>query len=154
MAKVKKAVHAKETNSTRKAVASEPARPTKPSEDESVSLERRGNDRRQSGDRRRQSVPVAIERRKGPRRKVQRRRQIDPTTCERDYTGDELEFMNAMDAYKRSSGRMFPTCSEVLEVLRSLGYEKRAPVAEAAPAPAPESVAPAAPATEPPTAAC
>jgi hypothetical protein len=30
--------------------------------------------------------------------------------------------MRAMDDYKRSSGRMFPTCSEVLEVVRSLGY--------------------------------
>jgi hypothetical protein len=59
-----------------------------------------------------------------PRRKVQRRRQIDPTTCERDYSDDELEFMNAIEAYKRSSGRMFPTCSEVLEVIRHLGYAK------------------------------
>jgi hypothetical protein len=32
--------------------------------------------------------------------------------------------MQAMKAYKESSGRMFPTWSEVLEVLRSLGYEK------------------------------
>ena len=29
-----------------------------------------------------------------------------------------------MDDYKRTSGRMFPTCSEVLEVIRSLGYVK------------------------------
>ena len=56
------------------------------------------------------------------RAKVQRRRQIDPTTCERDYSIQEVEFMNAMDDYKRTSGRMFPTCSEVLEVIRSLGY--------------------------------
>ena len=56
------------------------------------------------------------------RQKVNRRRQIDPTTCERDYTTSELEFMNAIDDYKRKSGRMFPTCSEVLEVIRSLGY--------------------------------
>ena len=55
-----------------------------------------------------------------------RRRMIDPTTCERDYSGEELEFMQALDRYKRSSGRMFPTCSEVLEVLRSLGYERKA----------------------------
>ena len=34
--------------------------------------------------------------------------------------------MNAMEEYKRTSGRMFPTCSEVLEVLQKLGYEKRA----------------------------
>ena len=58
------------------------------------------------------------------RRKVQRRRQIDPTTCERDYTDDEIQFMHALDAYKRSSGRMFPTCSEILEVVRGLGYER------------------------------
>jgi hypothetical protein len=53
-----------------------------------------------------------------------RRRLVDPTTCERDYSAAEVEFMQSMQAYKASSGRMFPTCSEVLEVLRSLGYEK------------------------------
>jgi hypothetical protein len=58
------------------------------------------------------------------RQKVQRRRQIDPTTCERDYSVEEVEFMNAMDEYKRTSGRMFPTCSEVLEVIRGMGYVK------------------------------
>jgi len=58
------------------------------------------------------------------RAKVERRRQIDPTTCERDYSQDECEFMQAMEAYKRKNGRMFPTCSEVLEVIRSLGYSK------------------------------
>ncbi|HJS09043.1 MAG TPA: hypothetical protein VJ809_15345 [Pirellulales bacterium] len=35
--------------------------------------------------------------------------------------------MNALDEYKRKSGRMFPTCSEVLEVVRSLGYVKLSP---------------------------
>ncbi len=49
---------------------------------------------------------------------------MDPTTCERDYSQAELEFMLAMNEYKHSSGRMFPTWSEVLEVLRNLGYEK------------------------------
>jgi hypothetical protein len=53
-----------------------------------------------------------------------RRRFVDPTTCERDYSSSELEFMQAMHEYKQRSGRMFPTWSEVLEVLRSLGYEK------------------------------
>lgn len=61
---------------------------------------------------------------KPPRRKKQRRRQIDPTTCERDYNEEELNFMRALDDYKRSSGRMFPTCSEILEVVRGLGYSK------------------------------
>ena len=53
-----------------------------------------------------------------------RRRNIDPTTCERDYSYDELEFMQALDDYKRQSKRMFPTCSEILEVLHQLGYTK------------------------------
>ena len=75
---------------------------------------------------------IAVERRKIERRvKVARRRQIDPTTCEREYTDEEIEFMHALEAYKRSSGRMFPTCSEVLEVLRGLGYERTEPMAKA-----------------------
>ena len=32
--------------------------------------------------------------------------------------------MQAIQEYKKRSGRMFPTWSEVLEVLRSLGYQK------------------------------
>jgi len=58
------------------------------------------------------------------RRRMDRRRQIDPTTCERDYSDQQIEFMRAMDDYKRKSGRPFPTWSEVLEVLLSLGYRK------------------------------
>lgn len=97
----------------------------KPSSSE-VPLDRRTRSERRSGeDRRKQQLPVAVERRQGERRaKVPRRRQIDPTTCERDYTPEEIEFMQALDAYKRASGRMFPTCSEILEVIRSLGYVK------------------------------
>jgi hypothetical protein len=53
-----------------------------------------------------------------------RRRLVDPTTCEREYTERELEFMQAMQEYKRSSGRMFPTWTEVLEVLGGLGYRR------------------------------
>ena len=56
-----------------------------------------------------------------------RRRFVDPTTCEREYTDAETEFMMAMNEYKRRSGRMFPTWSEVLEVLQGLGYEKMPP---------------------------
>ena len=43
---------------------------------------------------------------------------------ERDYSNEEVEFMSAMDDYKRRSGRQFPTRSEVLEVLRAMGYRK------------------------------
>jgi hypothetical protein len=81
---------------------------------------------RRSNDRRKRNIPVAIERRSGKDRRTQgeRRRQIDPTTCERDYTDDEIQFMKSMDQYKRDNRRPFPTWSEVLEVLRALGYRK------------------------------
>lgn len=53
-----------------------------------------------------------------------RRRFVDPTTCDREYTAEEMEFMQAMQEYKLKSGRMFPTWSEILEVLQNLGYTK------------------------------
>jgi hypothetical protein len=56
-----------------------------------------------------------------------RRRLVDPTTCERDYSAAELEFMNAIQEYKRQSGRPFPTWAEVLSVARGLGYAQAAP---------------------------
>jgi hypothetical protein len=88
------------------------------------------SDRRAKDERRKEQVAVVAERRQGERRvKVQRRRQIDPTTCERDYNDAEIEFMHALDAYKRTSGRMFPTCSEILEVIRNLGYVRLPPAA-------------------------
>nr|WP_207398022.1 hypothetical protein [Bremerella alba] len=97
-------------------------------------MDRRRTDRRSKAAAEKTKKPEApVAEAKGPeegepkmerREKVNRRRQIDPTTCERDYTNDEIEFMQALDAYKRSSGRMFPTCSEILEVIRDLGYSR------------------------------
>ena len=84
------------------------------------------SDRRAKPERRQRVEKAEHERREGRERreKVERRRQIDPTTCERDYTDAEIEFMTAIDRYRRSSGRPFPTWSEVLEVLIGLGYQK------------------------------
>src|SRR2546425_9214807 len=82
---------------------------------------------RRAKDRRKRQIPVALERRSGKERREERgerRRQIDPTTCERDYSNDDIEFMKAMDQYKRENRRPFPTWSEVLEVMRALGYRK------------------------------
>ncbi|HEX2473480.1 MAG TPA: hypothetical protein VHK01_01970 [Lacipirellulaceae bacterium] len=91
--------------------------------DQEVTIDRRRQDRRKD-DRESAAEGSADSPKLQRREKVNRRRQIDPTTCERDYTEHEVEFMNALDEYKRKSGRMFPTCSEVLEVVRSLGYVK------------------------------
>lgn len=94
-------------------------------------INRRIRDRRRSDRRVADSTGFAgEERRVSTRRKVERRRKIDPTTCERDYTEDEIEFMKAMDDYKRRSGRQFPTWSEVLEVIRCIGYRKIAEPSE------------------------
>jgi hypothetical protein len=91
-----------------------------------VVTDRRGSDRRNHGDRRKRQIPVALERRTGNDRRQlgERRRQVDPTTCEKEYSDEEIVFMKAMDQYKRSNRRPFPTWSEVLEVLLSLGYRK------------------------------
>lgn len=94
--------------------------------DEEVTVDRRRSERRD------ETAEPKLER----RQKVNRRRQIDPTTCERDYSDQEVEFMNALDDYKRKSGRMFPTCSEVLEVIRDLGYVQLSPAELATRAPA------------------
>lgn len=97
------------------------------SNDETADPKVATTDRRKGGvDRRKRSIPVALDRRSGQDRRNQgeRRRQIDPTTCERDYSDEEIAFMKAMDQYKRDNRRPFPTWSEVLEVLRALGYRK------------------------------
>jgi hypothetical protein len=98
-----------------------------PAGEKAVSIDRRRGSRREEAKgvapEKPAAPPVKLER----RQKVNRRRQIDPTTCERDYTNDEVEFMSALDDYKRKNGRMFPTCSEVLEVVRSLGYVRLSP---------------------------
>lgn len=111
---------------------------TKTAGDEIITLDRRkgprtGNTKRPDKERtpeRRRSTEASPEQvskmiaEEKQKVKVQRRRQIDPTTCERDYSDDEIAFMQAMDEYKRKNGRMFPTCSEILEVVRSIGYVK------------------------------
>ncbi|WP_241676362.1 hypothetical protein [Bremerella volcania] len=119
----KTSTKAKSTKATKKRVG-----------EQEVVMDRRRTDRRSKAAAEKTKKPeAAVEENKGPaeaepkmerRAKVNRRRQIDPTTCERDYSDDEIEFMQALDAYKRSSGRMFPTCSEILEVIRDLGYSR------------------------------
>ena len=37
---------------------------------------------------------------------------------------EQAEFLMAMDRYKRKNRRPFPTWCEVLQVVKSLGYEK------------------------------
>ena len=62
--------------------------------------------------------------------------RLPPPEC--DCSPAETELLDAMQEYKRSSGRLFPTWSEVLEVARSLGYEKGAACGPLAALPPPE----------------
>ena len=52
------------------------------------------------------------------------RRNGDPCTGERDYSDEEIEFMTSLDDYKRRTGRIFPTASEVLGVVKAIGFER------------------------------
>jgi len=56
--------------------------------------------------------------------KKERRRRVDPTTYEKQYTEEEVEFMNAMQHFKTQSGHHHPTFDEVLRVATNLGYRK------------------------------
>ena len=56
--------------------------------------------------------------------KKERRRRIDPTTFEKQYTNDEMEFMTAMQWFKTRTGKAFPSFSEVISVAVSLGYRQ------------------------------
>jgi len=89
------------------------------------------HERREGRDRRRDGTPApeVSEPATPPaprerRAKKERRRRIDPTTFDKDYTDDELEFMNAMQRFKEHSGKNFPTHGEVLKVAAALGYRR------------------------------
>ena len=58
------------------------------------------------------------------RQKKERRRRIDPTTFEKQYTDDEMEFMNAMQRFKELSGKTFPSHGDVIKVAVMLGYRR------------------------------
>lgn len=47
-----------------------------------------------------------------------------PSTCDPSYTPDELEWLKAIEDYRRVNARPFPTWTEALGVLRTLGYAK------------------------------
>lgn len=51
---------------------------------------------------------------------------LHPTTSERQYEPDELEFLAAVQAYQNRTGRKFPTYCELLGILKDLGYAKLA----------------------------
>jgi hypothetical protein len=93
-------------------------------------------DRRSGLDRRDRPAPEAVEppvdiaRKPAPERRVrkERRRRVDPTTFEKQYSEDEIEFMNAIQQFKTHTGKSFPTYGDVLRIAARLGYRKGFPI--------------------------
>lgn len=88
-------------------------------------VERRNSvvDRRAGVDRRVIDIggPTGLERRRGPgRRRTDDRRSAE----EGEMTDEQFEFVLAIDTYKRLNNRPFPTWTEVLEVIKQIGYRK------------------------------
>lgn len=74
---------------------------------------------RRSGDERRD--PTGLERRRGPGR----RRSDDRKAAEEgEMTNEQFEFVMAIETYKKVNKRMYPTWTEILEIVRQLGYRK------------------------------
>lgn len=64
---------------------------------------------------------LGLDRRRGPGR----RRSDDRRIAEEGEMSDEqFEFLMAIEEYKKKNIRPFPTWTEVLEVIKALGYRK------------------------------
>jgi len=64
---------------------------------------------------------TGLERRKGAGR---RRSDFVKNADEGELSSEQFMFLMAIDAFKKSNDRMFPTWSDVLEVIRLMGYRK------------------------------
>ncbi len=106
----------------------------RPSLPESAAI---ADDRREESDRRRTPIDRrnGLERRRGPGR---RRSESRRTAEEGELDQEQFEFVMAMDEYKRANKRPFPSWTEVLEVIKYLGYRKVAEKGEHVDRPAPD----------------
>jgi hypothetical protein len=86
-------------------------------EEKSFTDRRSGQDRRASVVDRR----LGLDRRRGPgKRRTDDRRNAE----EGEMSDEQFEFLMAIDEYKKKNSRPFPTWTEVLEVIKALGYRK------------------------------
>jgi hypothetical protein len=77
-----------------------------------------GPERRSGVDRR---DDTGLERRRGPgRRRSDERRSAE----EGEMNTEQFEFVMAIETYKKVNRRMYPTWTEILEIVRQLGYRK------------------------------
>ena len=64
---------------------------------------------------------LGLDRRRGPgHRRTPERRAAE----EGEMNDEQFEFLMAIDQYKKANQRPFPTWTEVLEIIKALGYRK------------------------------
>jgi hypothetical protein len=80
-----------------------------------------GSERRQVGGERR---GTGLERRRGPGRRLEDDRK---SAEEGEMNSYQFEFVMAMQTYKKVNKRLYPTLTEILEVVQQLGYRKVSP---------------------------
>jgi len=68
--------------------------------------------------------PTGLERRRGPGRRLS---DFARAAEEGELTHEQFHFVAAIDAFKRANGKTYPQWTEVLEVVRLLGYRKTLP---------------------------
>jgi hypothetical protein len=79
---------------------------------------------RRSGEDRRQNVVdrrLGLDRQRGPGRRLTDERK---SAEEGQMSDEQFEFLMAVEEYKKKNARPFPTWTEVLEVIKALGYRK------------------------------
>lgn len=96
--------------------ANQPNKQTPPAHGEVV-------DRRLGIDRRALAAPSAtnLERRRGPGRRLT---DFVKSAEEGEMNKEQFLFLLAIDAFKRVNHKTFPTWTDVLEIIRKLGYRK------------------------------
>jgi hypothetical protein len=94
---------------------------------ESASGGKAGGVERRRADRRKRKRRDVVDRRGGlDRRRGPGRRRSDERRAaeEGEMTDEQFEFLMAINEYKRVNKRPFPTWTEVLDVMKALGYRK------------------------------
>ena len=100
--------------------------PSNPQNDpsEGQDAKRRHEEERRSNSDRRETVlerRIGLDRRRGPgRRRSDERR----TAEEGEMNEEQFEFLMAINEYKRVNKRPFPSWTEVLDLIKALGYRK------------------------------
>ena len=64
---------------------------------------------------------LGLDRRRGPGRRLNEERK---SAEEGQMSQEQFDFLMAIDEYKQRNSRPFPTWTEVLEVVKALGYRK------------------------------